>query len=88
LNSIHQFYDSSEIFYDSIEAWLKIYYLDIFPMNYHNDNFNRVNRVFDVLILPTFSRFFFQALSLIVCLEHMFVDLGLLVWLNWYYEFT
>jgi hypothetical protein len=71
LNSLHQFYDSNARFYDRIEAWLERSYLDRFPMNYQYDIFNMVDRVYHVLIFPTFSLFLFQALSLIFCLEHM-----------------
>jgi hypothetical protein len=57
-------------------------------MNYHYDIFNMVNRVFDVLIFPTFTLLFLQVLLLIFCHEHMFAGLGLHGWLHWHYEFT
>ena len=88
LKSFHEVYDSHGTFYDRIETWLERFYFDTFPMNYHNDIFNMVNRVYHELIFPTFSRFLFQALSLIFCLEHMFAGLGLLGWLHWHYDFT
>jgi hypothetical protein len=57
-------------------------------MNYHYHIFNMVNRVYHVLIFPTFSLFLFQVLLLIFCLEHMFAGLGLHGWLHWHYDFT
>jgi hypothetical protein len=88
VDSLHQFYDSNAIFYDRIEAWLEGSYSTRFPMNYHYDIFNMVNRVFDVLIFPTFTLLFLQVLLLIFCHEHMFVGLGLHGWIHWHYDFT
>jgi hypothetical protein len=82
LDSLYQFYDSNGKFYDGIEKWLERSYLDLFPMNYHNEIFNIVDRVYHDLIFPTFSRFLFQAMSLIFCLEHVYADLGLQGWLH------
>jgi hypothetical protein len=62
LNSLHQFYDSSEIFYHIIEAWLERSYIDIFSMNYHYDISNIVDRVYRVLIFHIFTLFLFQVL--------------------------
>jgi hypothetical protein len=55
VESLHQFYYINAIFYDRIEAWLKGSYLDRFPMNYNYVLFNMVNKVFGVLIFPSFS---------------------------------
>jgi len=88
LNSLDQFYDSNAIFYDRIEAWLEISYLDTFPMNNHYDILSMVTKVFDVLIFPIFSLLLFQVLLLIFCHEHMFACLGLHGWLHWHYDFT
>jgi hypothetical protein len=75
-NSFHQLYDRSARFYNRIEAWLERSYLEQFPMNYRFHIFNMVNRFYHALIFPTFSLFLFQALSLILCLEHMYASLG------------
>jgi hypothetical protein len=71
VNHVHQLYDSNVRFHDRIEAWMERFYLDIFPMNYHYEIFNMVNKVFDVLIFPIFSLLLLQVLLLIFCLEHM-----------------
>jgi hypothetical protein len=47
-----------------------------------------VNRVFNVLIIPAFTLFLFQALTLIFFHEHVFAGLGLHGWLHWHCEFT
>ena len=85
LNPLHQVYDSNSIFYDRIESWLEESYLSNVPMNYHYDIHNIVDRVFEFLILPTFSLFLFQVLLLIFCDRHVFGGLGLYGWLHWNY---
>jgi len=59
LKSLHQFYDSNSRFYDRIEAWLEICYLNRFPMNYHYEISIMVNRVFDFFIFPMSSLLLF-----------------------------
>jgi hypothetical protein len=88
VNSLHQFSYSHAIFYDRIEAWLEGSYLAKFPMNYHCDIFYMVDRLFHVLIFPTFSLFLLQVPILIFCDEHMFAGLELHGWIHWHYQFT
>jgi hypothetical protein len=57
VHSLHQLYVINGIFYDIIEAWLEESYSYNVPMNYHNDIFNIVQKVFQFLTLPTFSLF-------------------------------
>jgi len=56
VKSLHQFYVS----HDRIEAWLEEYYSMNVPMNYHYEIINTMNRVFGVLIFPTFTLLFLQ----------------------------
>jgi hypothetical protein len=72
MNSLHQFYVSHGRFYDRIESWLEGYYSDRFPMNYHYDIFNMVDRVFYVLIFHTFNLFLFQVLLLFVFIMNLY----------------
>jgi hypothetical protein len=88
LKPLHQFYDSNARFHDRIETWLEESYSYNVRMNYPYDIFNIVDRVFQVLILPTFSLFLFQVVSLIFCHEHMFAGLGLQGWIHCHYEST
>jgi hypothetical protein len=88
LNSLYQIYVIHGKFYDRIEAWLEESYSTNVPMNYRCHIFSMGNRVFDVLIFPTFTLCLFQALSLIFFLEHMFVGLGLYRWIHWNHDFT